>query len=91
MGKYVKVHPRLEGGVTPVDFNDGTEIWSHVIVDRFESRMFFGDYGSVPHFDFIYFRLQLPGGEGFRTFTWAQARELGETIIALADKHEGKG
>jgi len=91
MDKYVKVHPRLEGGITPADFSDGTEVWSHMIVDRFQGRLFFGDYGSIPHFDFTYFRLQLPGGEGFRTFTWPQARELGETILQLAKQHEGVG
>jgi len=89
MSKYVKVHPRLEGGITPADFSDGTEVWSHMIVDRFQGRLFFGDYGSTPHFDFTYFRLQLQSGEGFRTFTWPQAREFAETILELARQHGG--
>ena len=92
MGKYVKVHPALikEKPATE-DFEDGdANYWSHVIEDKDGDSVFFGDFDTDDggDFDFKYFRLQIE--KAYRVFTWPQARELGETIIALADKHEGK-
>ena len=93
MGRYVKVHPALikEKPATE-DFEDGdANYWSHVIEDKDGDEVFFGDFGAIDgsDFDFDFFRLTV--GEIYRVFTWAQARELGETIIALADKYEGRG
>jgi len=86
MGKYVKVHPKLEGEALADFKDDDDEIWSHVIKDRHNRPVFLGDYEK---FDFEEFSLQIDSM--CRMFTWAQARELGETIIALADKYEGRG
>ena len=88
MGKYVKVHPALVEKPETKDFEDGDDTWSHVIKDKDGGSVFFGDFspGGSEDFDFGLFRLFL--GVAYRVFTWPQARELGETIIALADKHE---
>jgi len=87
--EYVKIHPALE---RTEDFEDGNATWSHVIKDITGDRVLFGDYRyiNVSVFDLDYLRLRLPDQSNYRMFTWAQARELGETIIALADKHEEK-
>ena len=91
--EYVKIHPALE---RTEDFEDEDKRWSHLIRDADGNRILFGDYYySGADFDFDWFRLQFGGEIGylphhFTKFTWAQARELGETIVALADKHEGK-
>ena len=85
MDNYVRVHPALEEEAM-ADFKDGDgETWSHVIKDKHSGPMFFGDF---ERFDFEEFSIQIGGI--CRMFTWPQARELGETIIALADKYEGK-
>ena len=89
--EYVKVHPALAEKPATDDFEDGdANYWSHVIEDKDGDSVFFGDFDrdSDADFDFEYFWLQIE--EAHCVFTWPQARELGETIIALADKHEGK-
>ena len=71
------------------DFKDcDGETWSHVIKDKHSGPMFFGDFDTDNggDFDFEYLRLQIE--KAYRVFTWPQAREFAETIIALADKHE---
>jgi len=87
MGKYVKVHPTVDVKKEAIaDFkDDDDEIWSYVIKDKYSSPVFLGDFEK---FDFEEFSIQI--GRACRMFTWAQARELGETIIELADKHEKK-
>ena len=85
MDNYVRVHPALEEEAM-ADFKDGDgETWSHVIKDKHSGPMFFGDFEK---FDFVTFALQIGGV--CREFTWSQAEELGETIIALVKKHRGK-
>ena len=89
--EYVKVHPNVEGPPPPADFKDREDAtWSHVIKDGIGDPVFFGDFDTDDgaDFDFDLFRFQI--GEAYQALTWAEARELGETIIALADKHEGK-
>ena len=89
--EYVKVNPALIEKPATDDFEDeDVNYWSHAIKDKDGDSVFFGDFDSVSDadFDFEYFRLQIE--KTYRVFTWAQARELGETIIALADKHEEK-
>ena len=90
MGKYVKVHPNMEGQPAPEDFESGGNTWSHVIEDQTGDPVFFGliDFGSKGNLEEIYFAFSAPSASGHRFFTWAQAREFAETIIALADKHE---
>ena len=92
MGKYVKVHPNVKGQSAPEDFKDKEDAtWSHVIKDLNGNSVFFGDFDTDDggDFDFDLFRLQI--GDAYQALTWAEARELGETIIALADKYEGRG
>ena len=89
--KYVKVHPALVEKPATADFEDTDDnYWSYVIEDKDGDSVFFGDFESDDSEDFVfgYFRLQIE--KAYRVFTWAQAREFAETIIALADKHEGK-
>jgi len=91
MGKYVKVHPNVGRQPVADNFKDKEDAtWSHVIKDGVGDPVFFGDFDTDDgeDFDFDLFRLQI--GEAYRALTWAEARELGETIIALADKYEGK-
>ena len=90
MGKYVKVHPNVGGQPVADDFKDTCGTWSHVIEDEDGDRVLFGahDCDDDGYFEFDSFRLRVRDANGFRVFTWTQARELGETIIALADKHE---
>ena len=91
MGRYVKVNPALVEKPEMDDFEDGdANYWSQVIEDKDGDSVFFGDFDTDDggDFDFEYFRLQIE--EAYRVFTWAQAREFAETIIALADKHEEK-
>ena len=91
MGKYVKVHPALIEKPATDDFKNENKIWSHVIRDGGGNGVFFGDYDYNPvDFDFDRFRLQIGDENGYRAFSWPQARELGETIVALANKYEGK-
>ena len=90
--KYVKVHPALTEKPATDDFENGSATWSYVIKDANGDRVLFGDYSyNVNVFDLNFLRLRLVGQSNYRVFTWAQARELGETIIALADKYEGRG
>ena len=91
MGKYVMVHPALKETVATTDFENGNEKWSHAIKDKDGDRVLFGSYDFDPvDFTFNRFRLRVRSKDGFRVFTWDQAREFAETIIALADKHEEK-
>ena len=89
--EYVKVHPAVEKNAATADFENEDDTWSHVIEDKDGDQVFFGDFDADngADFDFEYFRLQIE--EAYRVFTWAQAREFAETIIALANKHEEKG
>ena len=91
--KYVKVHPALEEKPAMEDFENGERQWSHLIRDADGDRLLFGDFyfGDCVDFDFNWFRLQVGGESGYLKFTWPQARKLGETIIALANKHEERG
>ena len=89
--KYIRVHPALVEKPEAEDFEDGNTLyWSHVTEDRNGNSVFFGDYGTIDGsgFDFDLFRLKI--GATDRIFTWAQTRELGETLVNLADKHEHK-
>ena len=92
MGKYVKEHPALAEKPATEDFKNGNATWSYVIRDLNGDRVLFGDYryADAGVFDLNYLRLRLPDQSNYRMFTWAQAREFAETIVALADKHKKK-
>jgi len=94
MGEFIGVNPTLEGYPAQKEFqeSDGS-IWTHALVDENGTTIFFGDYAGAEEddvvFSFCEFKFAIAKGSLAR-LTWAQARELGETIVALADKHEGK-
>jgi len=89
MDKHVKMNPVLMEKSTNDFIDENGNCWSHVIKDEDGDCVFFGDYmtGNYEDAGFDRFRFQIDGV--LRRFSWAQVRELGETIIALADKYAG--